>query len=456
MRNKLAAVAVCAAGLVASSCSDQSTTQPRAPKAPRFYVAATAAFNALTCDFTLLKADVRDYAASNKDSLYTIVSDLQTLVKNGPTAAGTDRVYDGLSRLAAMRGTSAQKVGVSGAVFDRLTRRFLGCAEPYILAGAPPQDFSGALLPGWMYEVRGKPNVDPEVGAYERGATDSYWAAEALSNTTWAATIVVTAPAGTTATDRAFVFGYRTSFLTNDPKVGSAFEHFTIPAITGGALTLNPALNIGLCNVGASLTTLRVQHVGTVLNKTTLTCAPAPQFANAATSSSTMLASGAVLARRAFGFFLPQTAYAALLAGSVGGAPSELSPSAVIDLQQVTLAFAAKIADGTNTSPLADTAGNPVRVRVTTKGGTPLPYAVVKLEIAGNSSTIAYFTGSGTGCLGGCVYRTADALGVASFDGVTLTKAGGYTLAASGTFDTGPNALTSPQFFSNQFTIQNK
>jgi len=52
--------------------------------------------------------------------------------------------------------------------------------------------------------------------------------------------------------------------------------------------------------------------------------------------------------------------------------------------------------------------------------------------------------------------RTTDANGVATFDGVTLTKAGGYTLVATGTFDSGLNALTSPGVLSNAFNIQNK
>jgi hypothetical protein len=452
MRNKLAAVSICAASL-AAACVDRPAPVPTAPTAttPRTDVSAAATFNTLACDFTALKADARAYAASNKDPIFTIISDLQSLVKNGPNAAGTDKVYDGLSRLALMRGTALQQVGVAGSVFDDFTRRFLGCAESYIVAGAPPQDFSTALLAGWMYEVRGKPNVDPEIGAYERGATGSYWAAEALPTTTWAATIVVTAPAGTTATDRAFVFGYRTSFLTNDPKVGSAFEHFTIPAIAGGALTLNPALNIGLCNVTTNVTNLRVQHVNTVLPKSALTCSTPPQFANAATSSSIMLASGAALARRAFGFFAPENAYAAFLAGSVGGAPSELSPSAVIDMQQVTAAFLNPIADGTNSTALKDTTGGPVRVTVKTLGGTPLPNATVVLSVSGNSSVIAYFSDNG-GASVVTVSRTTNAAGVASFDGVSLTKAGGYQLTATPTFD----GVAGPPALSNSFNIQNK
>ena len=451
MRNKLAAAAtICAASLVASACSDRSAPSPTAPAAttPRTIVTTVVPFNALACDFTALKADARDYAASNKDVLFTIIGDLQGLVKTGPTAPGTDKVFDGLARLAVMRGSaSLQKSTATGAMFDRLTRRFLGCAEAYVIAGAPPQDFTGAVGPNWMYEVRGKPNVDSEAGAYERGATGAYWAAEA-GGATWGATLVVGAPAGTTATDRALVFGYRTTFFTNDPKSGSAFEHFTIPAIgNGGYLTVSPGLKIGLCNVDVN-STLRVQHISTVLPLQPLACTAPATFAAAGTSSSLMLASSFV--KKAVSFFAPTTAYA-FAAGSVGGAVSELSPSAVIDMQQVILAYKFSIVDGRNTVPLQGTDGGPVKVVVSTKGGTTLPNVMVTLAVAGNNSVIAYFSDNGAAPTA-MVQRTTDANGVATFDGVTLTKAGGYQLVATGTFD----GVAGQPKISNSFNIQNK
>jgi len=442
------------AAIALAACTDRSTTtptSPSAPIAPRASV-STAALATLACDFTALKADVRDIAASNKDPLFTIASDLQSLSKNGPNAAATDKVFDGLSRLAAMRGTSALRVGVGGAVFDRLTRRFLGCAEAYVVAGAEDQDFSAALGANWMYEVRGKTGVDPETGAYERGATGSYWAAEA-GGATWGATLVVTAPAGVTATDRALIYGFRrTDFFTNDPKAGTAFEHRTIPAIGTGALSLSPGIKIGLCNVELN-STLRVQHITTVLPKTALACDPPPVFGQATTSTATVLAAlnPASIARRAIGFFTPQPAYAAFAGGSVGGAVSELSPSAVIDMQQVTLKFVFPIVDGNNSTALKGSDGGAVKVLVTTKGGTPLPSVTVTLAVAGNSSVIAYFSDNGAAATS-TVNRVTGANGVATFTGVSLTKAGGYQLVATGTFD----GVAGQPVTSNSFNIQNK
>jgi hypothetical protein len=416
-------------------------------------------FATLACDFTALKADVRAYAVlGNRDTLATIIGDLQSLVKNGPTAAGTDKAFDGLARLAVMRGnTTYQKSTATGVLFDDIARRLLGCAEPYVVAGAPANTFVDALKAGWAFEVRGKTGVDAEAGVYERGSAGSYWAAEA-GGATWGATLVVGAPTGTIPTDRALVFGYRTTFLTADPKAGSAFEHFTIPAIgNGGYLTLSPGLKIGLCSVELN-NTLRVQHVTTVLpllrNADALACATPPAFTPAAATLGAL--NPASVVRRVAGFFTPATAYAAFAAGSVGGAVSELSPSAVIDMQQVVLTYKFAIVNGKNSTPLAGTDGGPVKVLVSTLGnpdipnsGVGLPNVTVTLAVAGNNSVIAFFSDTTAKVT---VSRMTGPDGVASFDGVSLTKAGGYQLVATGTFD----GVAGQPKLSNSFNIQNK
>src|SRR4051794_11701995 len=103
MRKKLAAVvSVLAASLVASACSDRSAPTPTAPAAtaPHMDLTTASGFATLACDFTALKADVRDYTVlNNRDPLSTIIGDLQGLVRNGPTQAGTDKVFDALARL---------------------------------------------------------------------------------------------------------------------------------------------------------------------------------------------------------------------------------------------------------------------------------------------------------------------------------------------------------------------
>ncbi len=427
---------VAASVLALTACGD--TARPPASAAPRRDVVGPLA---VTCNFTTLKQNARAYAASNKDPLFTIIGDLQSLSKNGPNAAATDKAFDGLSRLAAMRGTSAQSSGATGALFNNLTTGFLGCMESYITATIPG-DFTvvGALGPGWVYEGRGKDAADGSLGAYERGNTP-YWAAEAPAG--WGASISAASQA-----KRFLIYGSRiTDFLTNDPEVGSAFGLRTIPTIASGVLTFSTPLTIGVCNLDVN-PTLRVQHINAILLLQSLACGTPPAFATISTSSSRFFAS---LSRHAAELLTPNTAQAAFKLGAVGGGASELSPSVVIDMQQVTLSFVKGVANGTNSAPLADSSGNPLQATVTTLAGTPLPNVVVTLAIAGNNSSIAFFQ-DGASAPSVTVTRTTDANGLVTFAGVSLTKAGGYQLTLTGSFD----GVAGVPFTSNLFNIQNK
>lgn len=426
------------------ACGERST--PPAPTAPHVRTEITATTLPLTCDVRALKANARAYAASHKDPLFDIIDDLKSLSKDGPNPAATDKAFDGLARLAAMRGTSAQASAATGAAFDALTTGFLGCMESYITATVP-SDFSvdGALGPGWLYEVRGKDAVDGAAGAYERGSSP-FWAAEAPAG--WGASISATSQA-----KRFLIYGSRiTDFLTNDPTVGSAFELHTIPTLGSGVLSLSSPLLIGLCDVEVT-PTLRVQHVGDILPLRSLTCSGPPAFASAATSPSRLLSAldPLSLAKAAVRFFSPRTANAALIVGSVGGGISELSPSAVIDMQSVDLHFVHGVANGVISRPLADSSGNPIQVSVTTRNGTPLPNVVVTLGIVLNSSSIAFLR-DGAAAPSVTVSRTTGADGVATFDDVFLTKAGGYQLTATGSFD----GVAGSPVLSNSFNMQNK
>lgn len=423
--------------LALAACGEPARPSPSA--AQRADVVSGAL--ALSCNFTTLKSNARAYAASNKDVLFTIIGDLQSLSKNGPNAAATDKAFDGLSRLAAMRGTSAQSSDATGAEFNGLTTGLLGCMESYITATVPG-DFTvaGALTPGWLYEVRGKDAADGALGSYERGNTP-FWAAEAPAG--WGASISAASQA-----KRFLIYGSRiTDFLPNDPEVGSAFELRTIPTIASGVLSFSSPLTIGLCNVDVT-PTLRVQHIDDILPIQPLTCSTPPAFAMASTPSARFFAA---LGRHAVELVTPRSAEAAFRVGAVGGGASELSPSAVIDMQSVTLAFVKQVANGNNSSPLADANGNPIQVAVTTKNGTPLPGVVVTMAVALNNSSIAFLK-DGTSAPSVTVTRTTGADGIATFGGVSMTKAGGYQLTAAGSFD----GVAGAPVISNSFNIQNK
>ena len=157
------------------------------------------------------------------------------------------------------------------------------------------------------------------------------------------------------------------------------------------------------------------------------------------------------LARRAVGFFAPRSLEAAFAGGSVGGAVSELSPSAVIDMQAVTFDFDLVVKDGDKSSPLQGADGGSVKVSAGTLNGSALGAAIVTLEIAGNNGKNALFK-DGSAAPSATVTRVTGANGVADFAGVSVTKAGGYRLTATGSFD----GVAGQPKVSNLFNIKNK
>jgi hypothetical protein len=260
---------------------------------------------------------------------------------------------------------------------------------------------------------------------------------------------VVHAPAATTVTNRVLLYGHvLTDYSTLDPRVGNAFELATVPTVASGALSLVPSIHIGLCSIELD-ETLRVQHIVTVLPSAGLTCATPPVFAGVSSALTRMNAFA--FAKKAVSLFAPQQLQAAFIVGSVGGAVSELSPSAVINMQGVALNFALSVSDGSKNVPLGDPNGGPMKVTLTTINGSPLMHGTVTLEIDGNRGKNALFK-DGQSAPSATVTRTTDANGVATFDGVAVTKAGGYRLSAIGNFD----GVDGTPVISNLFTIKNK
>lgn len=406
-----------------------------------------------TCDINNLKALGRGFSASNRDVLLTIIADVGTAVRSGPTAAGTDKVFDGLARLAAMRGTSAQNGTATGAMFDGLVKGLLACAQSNVLANTENVDFSPALGSGWLFEVRGKNNVpvraydDPIDWAYARGgvAPATWWAA-GPQGTSWNASI--TTP-GNTLAKRVLLYGYPDpTFLNISGKLGSALELRAIPKIWAGSFGL--ALDIGLCFSDASAIspTQRVNHADTFLPNKSLTCGFAPTPIASASRQGPL--NPVLLARRALEFFTPRPAYA-FFVGAVGGGVSELSPSAVYDLSAISVGGLGTIADGRISTPLATTLGGPVVVRITTTAASqPVAGIPIQMAIAGNNSSIAFFSVNGVQST--TVTRLTDASGYADFGGVHLVKAGGYQLSFQLSFD----GITGPALLSNSFNTQNK
>jgi len=466
MRSLRTALALALASAALVACSDQPASAPTDPSRPRVSIPAAVNGDALivsACtDFTQLKSDSRAFAAKSNDVLLSIAGDLQSEVgKRGRTRTATNLVLDGLTRIAAIRGTADQNPDITALVFNSLVHGWLSCAGADFLANAeepnptPTSDgvggFGPALGSHWVFEVRGRTSTD---GAYERdkpaAATGMFWAAEPGA-ADWGSSI-----GGSLNLDRVFIYGYQISNDVIPAKFGSSFEHRTIPKISS---TFTLSAKIGLCGLDAQ-SGRRVDHDNVFLPLvTSFQCTqPADILAS---SSSAIYAFQSLnpisLAQRAFAFLAPQALHAA--GGVVGSRPATLSPSSVYDLGLYQLGDLGTIADGRTSKPLQLTTGGAVTVHVTVSGTDAPAGTPVTVSVVGNSSSIAFFKDGSKGSPAPTVTRLVGAGGVASFDNVFLTKAGGYQVAfrvalpnGNGGFDfQGPNVITS-----NSFNYQGK
>src|SRR5687767_4362188 len=106
MRHNLRfALALAAASMVISACSDQPVSAPTMPEGLRVNAAVLPA-----CDFNKLKADVRNYVAASNDPIYDIIRSMQQNPNN---------VYNlgmqGLARLATVRSQVTPVLKKAGA-----------------------------------------------------------------------------------------------------------------------------------------------------------------------------------------------------------------------------------------------------------------------------------------------------------------------------------------------------
>ena len=446
------------ASVALSACTDRPTSGPTAPiqLRPSFNLSGFP-----SCNINSLRDLSKLYYAKTNDVAFKIITDLSKLTAN--SAAATDKAFDGLSRMAVVRGTTSVAGTADAEVFDDLAKGFIGCMIPSILDGVPlvngvPQvDFAPDFEPGHLFTVRGKSTVDPTGGAYQNGNSQKYWAVETPGNAPWENAL------SQSPSKRFLVYEASppATFLNTNGRVGSVTDIATIPTIASGNLKIT--LNVGLCDVpftGDVLPPgLRVNHANTYGAYVALACTRGSQLAAARSPFDPR-----VLAQRAIDFFSPRTLNAAVFGGlgSVGIGLSDISPVGVYDLTAVVLDSLGFIKDGKNSTPLQTTTtggdyGSAVVVRATaTTDGARLQGIPIEMSIQGNQSTIAFF-GVGQDTLV-TVTRTTDSRGYANFGDVRVTKAGGYTLNFKVHFvDAGAGDVIGAQILpSNPFNIQNK
>lgn len=421
MRKKTAVIEVLVGCTMLAACSASDRTGP--DDTPSFAVTTS---TALVCDLPGLKQAARAYFASNRDPIFTIIAALQDNQRTGPSAVTTDLVLDGWSRLAAARLTTAQKSGTSGVEGNAVARGLLGCAEPAFVAGVGEDiDFTAALNPGGMFEVRGDDDQDPpNAAAYSRGAPE-VWAAHPQVTSTWE----------TSGGARHAIYGHATSLTsTDEPVSAQAFQFETAPS----TIAYSPSLVRGVCNISGN--TIRIQRQQSLLPFADLDCA------GAGTASLTTTSGGvfASIGRRLASVFVPQSLHATMLIGGVGGLASDFSPHVAVDLKSVQVVFISEPIDGFVNQPIPGSGSSGVvQVRVTTLAGTSLPGVVVTLAVAGNEGTNVVISNA---------TAVTDDAGVASYPDLSLNKAGGYTLVGDGTYD-GIKGNTGTSLL---FNIQNK
>jgi len=404
------ALALSSAGVVLAACSDQPASAPTAPGVLRSLPArAQPLVVAATCDPNGLKAIYRDYATKPNDVGLSIIGDIpgalkaDAAVSGGPVpgASATNKVLDAFARIALIRGTTDMNPAVTGQTFDNLVRGLLKCARTELYAGAPEPDAPGgpgfrpAVGKFWELEVVG-PGLSNAV--FERGSKetdDTFWALYPKTGA-WGTSIV-----SPLTGNRAIAYGYRKSFLQSNAKIGSSFENRFLPAAPGLAkgILLFCAGTSSPVTVGNQA---KINHANKFLAEVANppSCTPGPPSFTPTTGT---LAFGRQLplqlAQRAASYFWPQPLYAATMfgGGSVTGSPDDFSPSAVIDLSQVTPKYNdVHIADTFVGQPLKTITGADVRAQVLSSDNKAIPGVTVEFFIVGNSSNIAFFNDGGT------------------------------------------------------------
>lgn len=439
LRTSLTLSAVCVA---LNACSSDTASGPAVPRIPN---GANPALS-VSCDFNSLKTKVRAYVASSTDPIYTTIRNLQKATQDGVAADVYTYGLDGLARLALVRSDpTLKKTGATAAAGAAAAIGFIACVDFGPLPDNVESGVLAAFGSGGLFEVPG--STGPSTPVFGRGESP-FWGAQPGEvspgvDALWSAI----------TSKRFLLYGYKIAYgpgqgnddptaISNPNKNG--FDYNTLPTIgtaTGQIAGFNPALIIGVCSAGTATT--RIKHVDEILTEKVIDCPPsAPVLASLPRQFDL---GPLALYRGAVEFFVPKPLHAATMfgVGSIGGAVSELSPTSAIQVA-VKLAFTSQPTDGfINTTIPGTPPSQFVEVTVTTLAGTPLNKARVEITVAGNNGNPV--TAAGT-------VEETNSDGVAIFDLLSVSKAGGYTLRATANFDN----LSGSPVISQLFNIQNK
>lgn len=408
-------VALMGAAVLASCTQDQ----PSAPSLPtEASLARTAPVN--YCSFSTINNTAKEYFGDRNDVVYSLIAAMNTAYKAGGVEglATNSAGFDVLGRLgeAADAGGSALKSTATPDKGSAFANAVLKCMT---VAGYTPGDgeiidFDFALGPNGLLAMRTDQQSD---AIYSRavGENGPLFGAEPSANN-WPIKTSTTGTDAVSPSGKALFYGWKTGESTGqisgEELSSVAFQLHSLPT----PLTFNPKIRVGVCSADdPNARTVHVHDLQTFI----LGPGGALSFCTASVGSiSPSLGGFAFATQRLASWFAPKPLFAAPLAGGGGaGLVGGLSEFGAVTYE-AEITWTVPPTERTTLS-LVPQFSPAVTVTVQTANGTPYLGSVV-LNVIGN---VGSFTIIGN-------TADTDANGVATFPGLNIDKAGGYTMTA--------------------------
>ena len=436
MRCASIVVAAAAVGIALTACSDSRDSSPTSPD-------LKPSPSGFTCDnFSTAISLARSYFAQpTQNSVVAILNDAAaSTVAAYRTQKGLD-VFDTVATQNALRiaGSANTIVGTTQEGSD-LLNAIGACSQ---LGQNAKIDYTSALGPTGAFAVRGGSSTP--VRSY-----DDFSGVAPPSGTTWSAWLGLPSvgndpPSKDLPDARAAVYGAPfdvTSDLSAETEVGTrGFDWNTLPVAPNFPLNGDGflAICVGSLDPGNRIQNNHVQ--GTTPTPGVLGTSNSSPFSldcSGFTDDGQILASG--LLHRIIDVFAPRPLYAAALATRTIGTPGGFSKNFVVNPTAISLTFG-PLSDGFVGVPMP-----PLQVTAKTGSGVPMQRIGLTIDVKTNLGVPANLDGTLT--------QLTNEFGVATFDNLVLSSAGGYLWHVRTT--SGTDGIADAEATSGAFHIKNK